>query len=299
MEFYTFGKPNNPTLLLLGGEGMDQNALYLPLKKLESSYYLLIPVFAPGESMERRLEGVEECLREHFCSRIWGAYGLDEGGTLLLALLSRGQVCIRTAIVDGAITLPEQPLNPDSPLVYWYGSRDKAAKKQLKLLRESIPMLRTVQLKKLRAGERFLDIRPDLMVKRMKRSFGAAKLVNLSVLLEVNAQQLWELLSLRDHTAAEQLKAPPTITLVPERLLLEIEGQSTLSKHWSHRLYLEPLEENLTLCTHQLELSAGAMAAVSVPRAKALLKKEHKRWRQLLRPAPPRRFPWTRKNPSQ
>ena len=300
MKFRTYGNPNNPTLLLIPGEGMGEQELYTSLKKLENSYYLLLPAFAPAESPERRLEGMEECLHDHFSGRIWGAYGLDAGATLLLALLSRNRVQIRTAVLDGTMLLPSESLDKCSAtLVYWYGSRDKAAKKLLPPLREQYPALYTVQLKKLRAGERFVDIRPDLMVKRMKRSFGAAKLINLSVLLEVNAQQLWELLSLRDHMAAEQLKAPPTLTLVPERLLLEIEGQSTLSKHWSHRLCLEPLEENLTLCTHQLELSAGAMAAVSVPRAKALLKKEHKRWRQLLRPAPPRHFPWTRKNPSQ
>ena len=291
MEFYTYGKPDNPALLLIPGEGMDREALHTPLKKLEGSYYLLIPAFAHFETMERRLEGVEQCLREHFSGRIWGAYGLDQGATLLLALLSRGQVCIRTVILDGAITLPGQPMDTASTLVYWYGSRDKAAKKQLKALREIVPDLRTVQLKKLRARERFMDIRPDLMLKRLRRTFGTAKLVNVTVLLEVNTRQLWEHLTGRDHAAAEQLKAPPEVSLCPESLTLQIDGQSTLSKHWSHRLQLEALEENLTLCTHQLELTASPLAAVSTVRAKALLKREHKLWKQLLNPAPPRRFP--------
>lgn len=293
MEFYTFGKPDNPVLLLIPAQSMEHSALYTPLKALEKHYYLLLPAFSPAESAERRLEGMEECLREHFTGRIWGAYGVDEGGSLLLSLLSRNRVQIRTAIVDGNITLPGQSLEASpSTLVYWYGSRDKTAKKQLKALREGFPRLQTLRLKKLREGERFLAIRPDQMVKRLRRTFGTAKLVQFPVLLQINTPTLWDYLARRDHAAAEQLKSPAKVILWEEILTLQIEGQSTLSKHWSHRLQLEALEDNLTLCTHQVELSGGALSAVSVMRAKALLKKEHKRWKQQLAPVHRRHFPW-------
>lgn len=287
MEFHTYGKPDNPALLLIPAGDMDPAALYGPLKALEKHYYLLLPAFSPAESPERRVEGLEECLQDHFTGRIWGAYGLDEGGSLLLSLLSRDTVQIRTAIADGSLTLPPEPLPGDGRVMYWYGSRNKAAKKLLKTFRERCPRLQTLQLKKLRAGERFLDIRPDQMAKRLRKAFGTAKLVNLTVLLNINTGMLWEHLMQRDHQTAERLKTQAVVTARADTLTLQIEGRSTLSKHWSHRLRLEALEENLTLCTHQLELSGGAFPAV---RAKALLKKEHKNWKLLLAPAPHRRL---------
>jgi len=291
MKFRTYGNPNNPTLLLIPGEGMGEQELYTSLKKLENSYYLLLPAFAPAESPERRLEGMEECLHDHFSGRIWGAYGLDAGATLLLALLSRNRVQIRTAVLDGTMLLPSESLDKCSAtLVYWYGSRDKAAKKLLKSFRDACPDLRTLRLKKLRPGQRFLSIRPDLMVKRLRRTFGTGKLVNLTVLLPVDSDALWNHLLHRDHAAAEQLKDPFTVTCREEERRLLIEGRSSLSRHWSHLLQLERLEDGLTLCTQQLELAGGALSALSVMRARALLKKEHKRWKQLLNPKPRRWF---------
>lgn len=295
MEFRTYGKPDNPTLLLIPGEGMMENELYTPLKKLEGSYCLLLPAFAPAETPERRLEGMEACIRDHFAGRIWGAYGLDEGATLLLALLARGRVQIRTAVVDGTMALPPESLdNCTSSIVYWYGSRDKAAGKLLKTFRNAYPDLQTLRLKKLRTGERFLAIRPDQMVKRLRRTFGTGKLVNCTVLLPVDTDVLWDHLTCRDHAAAEQMKPPFTVTCREEERRLLIEGRNTLSRHWSHLLQLERLDDNLTLCTHQLELAGGALSSLSAMRARALLKKEHKVWKKQLNPSPRWFFPWLR-----
>jgi pimeloyl-ACP methyl ester carboxylesterase len=293
MEFRTYGKPDNPTVLLLPAEDTTGDTLYAGLKKLEAHYQLLIPTFLPGESTERRLEGIEECLSDHYSGRIWGAYGLDEGASLLLALLTRQKVRIRTAVLDGTVVLPAEPFaDVPTQIVYWYGSRDKAAKKLLKTLRTQYPELHTLKLKKLGVGERFWAIRPDLAVKRLRQAFGKAKLLHLTVLLEIHAQTLWTHLTARDHAAAEKLKSPPLISAKDTTHTLLIEGTGKLSKHWSHLIQLEALEDNLTLVTHQLELSAGPTAAVSAIKAKSLLKKEHKLWRLLYGPAKRRIFPF-------
>lgn len=283
MEFRTFGKPDNPAVLLLPDKDMGWEALYAPLKKLESSFCLVLADPAPAESPDQRLAGVERRLLEHFAGRVWGAYGLGEGGTLLLELAARQTVRVRTMVIDGAEALPAQPLSAfPGRIVYWYGSRDRAAKKLLKPLRSAFPELYTVKLKKLKAGERFLDIRPDKMTKRLKRTFGPARVVTMTTLLDGSAEAVWQLILRRDHNAAEKLTDAAEVLRKDEEHILILEGKSSLSGHWSHLFRLEALSPGVTLCTEQLELSGGPLGAIAALRAKKLLKKEHRRWMQTL-----------------
>ena len=141
MDFHTFGKPGNPAVLLIPGGGLSWGELRGALKPLESDYFLILPAFDPGQSVSEQADALEACLLRDFAGRIWGAYGLREGGAPLLTLLERGGVRLRTAVLDGT-SVPEPPADltgAGARLVYWLGSRDRAAGKSRKALKRPCP----------------------------------------------------------------------------------------------------------------------------------------------------------------
>ena len=109
MELRETGKSGAAVVLLW--EDGDSGAAFAPVvRALEKTYRVLVPAFAPEETPDERVAAVEAAILGAYDGRIWGAYGLRRGGEALLALLSRGGVRIRTAIVEGALAVPAQGL---------------------------------------------------------------------------------------------------------------------------------------------------------------------------------------------
>ena len=284
MEIKTYGKSSAPALLLLSGGGSWGEAAESALRALEKSYFLLVPAFAETESLSERAAALEECLLDDFAGRIWGAYGLREGGSVLLELLSRGKVRIRTAIAEGRVVLPAGGLR-DIPgrLYYWYRAKDRKAKKLLKALRRVCPKLHTLALKKLKKDADFLSVRPDLMVKRLEKTFGKAQTVSVSSLMDANSDTIWRQLARRGVTKPMlHLTDMQPVTRSDEDRVQILEGQTRHISLWSHMIRLQRVSERETVFTDQVEVEAGFLTPLVKLWAGAYLRRsQRKQNRQL------------------
>ena len=258
MEMKTRGNVTAPALLLLPDGGVA-SAVDGSLRALEKNYFLLLPSFAEGESLADRAAALEECILDDFSGRIWGAYGLREGGTLLLSLLSRGKVRIRTSIAEGRLSLPEGSLkNCYGRLYYWYRAKDRKAKKLCKELRAVCPELHTLALKKLKKGTDFLSVRPDLMLKRLEKTFGKAQVLTVSSLMDGSSDSIWRQLARRGITKPmEQLTEMQPIERRDDEQVQILEGKTSRVSHWSHMIRLQRVSAKETIYTDQVELEAG------------------------------------------
>ena len=108
MLFTEFGDPCKPAVLCMHGMMQDWHAEYELLKPLEAHYRLIIPAmdgFYEGgpefTSFADQSRQIEEYVQAHHGGRLHGAYGASQGGLMLTELLTRGQIAIRTVIMDG------------------------------------------------------------------------------------------------------------------------------------------------------------------------------------------------------
>lgn len=278
MTFQTIGKRDNPAVLLLGGAGLDSAALGEALRPLSGDYCLLLPAAAFCTA-----DALEETLCRDYAGRIWGAYALREGGAVLSELLSRGTVRLRTAVLDGSLLgpVPQGLAAAPTQLIYWMGSRDSGAKKCCKALRSVLPSLQTVTLKKLRAEQLFVALRPDLVVKRLRRSFGRARTVTLSSRMPAGVDRVWRLLSRREPEPFLLRHDEPVAD--ESRRVYITDGQGKLFKLWSHLARLESAGGDATLYTDQVELAAGPLSGAAGLWARLYLKRGQRRCRRELR----------------
>lgn len=277
MELTVCGKAELPAVLLLPPAGMSGEELCRRLPGLEKQYRLLYPA-SPLSADELR-----EALGRAGAERLWGAYGLREGATALLELLSRG-CAVRTAVVEGPFTLPERSLRGyGGTLVCWKGGKNKKAKKSWEALKKDVPRLRSLTLGKLKAKQDYLSLRPDLMAKRLCATFGAARTVRLTHTLPRTPETVWRELCRRPAgSAVAKLTEMRPLRQDDENLTQLLEGRGGKLSLWSHQVALSPLGDDRTVCTDQVELEAGKLTPAAAILAKLYLRGEQKRRRAAL-----------------
>ena len=108
MLFNEYGKEDAPALLLLHGMMQDWHSEYVLLGALESNFRLIIPAqdgFYDGSgdftSFADQARQIEEYIAVNHGGRVCGAYGASQGGLMLTELLTRNNIVIDTAIMDG------------------------------------------------------------------------------------------------------------------------------------------------------------------------------------------------------
>ena len=250
-------------------------AVFAPVvRALEKSCCVLVPGFAPEEPPAARVAAVENALLSRYDGRIWGAYGLRGGGGAVLSLLSRGAVRVRTCVVEGAVEVPAQGLREFSgTLFHWKGSRDKGAETSWEELHKAFPALRSLTLRKLKAGQSFVSVRPDMMAKRLWKVFGSAGVVRVCTCVPHSASRVWRLLNRRPAgKAIGRLRTMQPLRRTDEDRTQIIEGAAKGIPLWSHMTRVEPCGEHSAACVDQVEISAGKLTPVVMRIAEIYLK---------------------------
>ena len=274
MELRETGKPGAAAVLLWPDDGLDA-AVFAPIvRALEKSCRVLVPGFAPEEPPAARVAAVENALLSRYDGRIWGAYGLRGGGSAILSLLSRGTVRVRTCVVEGPVDVPAQGLREFSgTLFHWKGSRDKGAGKSWEALHKAYPALRSLTLRKLKAGQNVVSIRPDIMAKRLLKAFGSAGIVRVCTRVPHSASRVWRLLNRRPAgKAIGRLRTMQPLRRTDEDRTQIIEGAAKGIPLWSHMTRVEPCGEYGAACVDQVEISAGKLTPVALRIAEIYLK---------------------------
>lgn len=274
MELRETGKPGAAAVLLWPDDGMDAAIFGPVVHALEKTCRVLVPAFAPEEAGAVRVAAVESALLAGYDGRIWGAYGLRRGGSAILSLLSRGSVRVRTCVVEGAVELPAQGLREYSgTLFHWKGSKDKGAGKSWEALHKAFPALRSLTLRKLRAGQDVVSIRPDIMTKRLLKAFGSAGTVRVSTLVPHSASRVWRQLNrCPAGKALGRLQTMQPVRRTDEDRTQIIEGAAKGVPLWSHMTRVEPCGEYGAVCVDQVEISAGKLTPVAMRVAEIYLK---------------------------
>ena len=274
MELRETGKPGAAAVLLWPDDGLDAAVFAPVVRALEKSCRVLVPGFAPEEPPAARVAAVENALLSRYDGRIWGAYGLRGGGSAILSLLSRGTVRVRTCVVEGAVEVPAQGLREFSgTLFHWKGSRDKGAGKSWEALHKAFPALRSLTLRKLKAGQNVVSIRPDIMAKRLLKAFGSAGIVRVCTRVPHSASRVWRLLNRRPAgKAIGRLRTMQPLRRTDEDRTQIIEGAAKGIPLWSHMTRVEPCGEYGAACVDQVEISAGKLTPVVMRIAEIYLK---------------------------
>ena len=274
MELRETGKPGAAAVLLWPDDGSDAAVFAPVVRALEKSCRVLVPGFAPDEPPAARVAAVENALLSRYDGRIWGAYGLRGGGGAVLSLLSRGTVRVRTCVVEGAVDVPAQGLREFSgTLFHWKGSRDKGAGKSWEALHKAFPALRSLTLRKLKAGQNVVSIRPDIMAKRLLKAFGSAGIVRVCTRVPHSASRVWRLLNRRPAgKAIGRLRTMQPLRRTDEDRTQIIEGAAKWIPLWSHMTRVEPCGEHSAACVDQVEISAGKLTPVVMRIAEIYLK---------------------------
>ena len=274
MELRETGKPGAAAVLLWPDDGSDAAVFAPVVRALEKSCRVLVPGFAPDEPPAARVAAVENALLSRYDGRIWGAYGLRGGGSAILSLLSRGTVRVRTCVVEGPVDVPAQGLREFSgTLFHWKGSRDKGAGKSWEALHKAYPALRSLTLRKLKAGQNVVSIRPDIMAKRLLKAFGSAGIVRVCTRVPHSASRVWRLLNRRPAgKAIGRLRTMQPLRRTDEDRTQIIEGAAKGIPLWSHMTRVEPCGEYGAACVDQVEISAGKLTPVALRIAEIYLK---------------------------
>ena len=279
MEFMISGKPEAPAVLFLPASGSDAAALAATLKPLEKNYRVVLP------SSPMDTPSLEKALLWFGLEMLWGAWGLREGATELLALLSRGNVRVRTAVLEGAFALPEKSLRDyEGTLICWKGGKDRKAKKSWEALKKEVPGLRSLTLGKLKKDQDFLSVRPDLMVRRLNDALGSARVIRLEQILPWDVDRVWQRVRRQPMGRAElRLEERGPLVWSDADFTRRLEGRSRKISLWRHTVRLSPLGDNCTACTDQLEIAAGKRAPLAAMAARRYLRREQARREALLK----------------
>ena len=181
---------------------------------------------------------------------------------------------VRTCVVEGAVEVPAQGLREFSgTLFHWKGSKDKGAGKSWEALHKAFPALRSLTLRKLKAGQDVASIRPDIMTKRLLKAFGSAGTVRVSTLVPHSASCVWRQLNRRPAgKALGCLRTMQPLRRTDEDRTQIIEGAAKGVPLWSHMTRVEPCGEYGAVCVDQVEISAGALTPAVMRVAEIYLK---------------------------
>ena len=114
MTFNTYGKKENPTLLLLPGLGVSYEIFLLLVELLQDKFYIIatgIDGFLIGQksqftSVDDQAAQAIGYAKEQLNGHLDVAYGLSLGGKILSRMLERDELVIDHAIMDAAPLLP-------------------------------------------------------------------------------------------------------------------------------------------------------------------------------------------------
>ena len=158
-------------------------------------------------------------------------------------------------------------------LFHWKGSKDKGAGKSWEALHKAFPALRSLTLRKLKAGQDVASIRPDIMTKRLLKAFGSAGTVRVSTLVPHSASCVWRQLNRRPAgKALGCLRTMQPLRRTDEDRTQIIEGAAKGVPLWSHMTRVEPCGEYGAVCVDQVEISAGALTPAVMRAAEIYLK---------------------------
>lgn len=274
MELHTFGAPESPAVLLIPAAGMGADDLRTVTSALEKSFRLLLSVREPGETEETFLSALEEALIQDCAGYVRGGYGLREGAGLLLSLVQRGRIHVDNTFLEGAFSLPAGPLPERRGRIWcWTAKRDKAAKKARKALEKTAGKVSTLTMKKLRAGQAMADLRPDLMAKQLRKALGDGVTVRVTAVLPQRAEQVWRQVGRLPAGKAElSLGALEPLRRDGAQRVQELRGAGERVAAWNHVTRLEDLGPDGTICTDQMEISAGKLNGLAKPLAKLYLR---------------------------
>ena len=108
MEFHEFGDERAPAILINHGMMQHWKSLYDFLSPLAKHYRLIFAAmdgFYEGSgtftSFADQARQIEEYVHTHHNGCLHGAYGISQGGLMLTELLTRNNIQIKTAIMDG------------------------------------------------------------------------------------------------------------------------------------------------------------------------------------------------------
>ena len=126
MLFYTYGRADKPTLLLIPGLGVSHE-IFLPLIELLKNKFSITTVdndgFLLGQtsqftSVDDLAVQIIKYVQENLGGKLDTAYGLSLGGKILSRVLERNEIGIGHAIMDAAPLLPLPRWSVD-PLRYY------------------------------------------------------------------------------------------------------------------------------------------------------------------------------------
>lgn len=108
MIFNTFGDINKPPIVIMHGMCQDWTPMYKFMKPLEEKYYLIIPAMDgfykdSGEftSFEDQSRQIEEYVIKNHDGKLYGFYGVSQGGLMGCELLARNKINVEKAFLDG------------------------------------------------------------------------------------------------------------------------------------------------------------------------------------------------------
>lgn len=108
MLFNTFGNIENPTLLIMHGMMNDWKIIYKKMKSLENDFYLIVPAMdgcydgaKDFTTFADQCRQIEEFVQSNLAGKLDMVYGISQGATLMDDLLSRNNIEIKVAILDG------------------------------------------------------------------------------------------------------------------------------------------------------------------------------------------------------
>lgn len=122
MKIHEFGSKENPTLLIMSGMLQDWHSMRTRMQALEEHYRVLYVAYDgmyPGSkdftSFADQARQIEEFIQEHYEGKLHGVYGASQGGLMIVELLTRNRVSVKTAITDGVYVAHQ------GKLCAWFG----------------------------------------------------------------------------------------------------------------------------------------------------------------------------------
>ncbi len=117
MNILEFGRENKQHILLIHPSLVLWDYFERVIPFLETDYHVIVPVL-PGydeetgtdfTSVEQIADELADWLNQNGCHEISCLYGCSMGGSIVVRILAMGQIDVKTAVLDGAITPYQLP----------------------------------------------------------------------------------------------------------------------------------------------------------------------------------------------
>ena len=249
MELRVIGEENRPPVLFMPGSDWDEKLSSAALRALRNDYCLLIP----DAEEEADPAALEEALLRDTAGALWGAYGLNDGAEALLTLLNRDALDIRTRVVEGRFSLPDDTPGSGREIRCWTGYKDKKGKQSLEALRADGWQAAALTLKKLPKEKSTMAYCPSLATKQLKKAFGTAQCVSRTAVLPAGPERVLALLGEKpDAREAARLDRAAPVHCDEKKRTVLYEGSGAGLPVWYHLIRLEAVDDRHTRCTDRI-----------------------------------------------